>query len=154
MKHMRIALIAHDRKKDDMVAFVSRHNEFFRDCDLVATRTTGGCLISALGLSVACVLSGPFGGDLQIGAQLVKGAVSAVFFLRDPMTPMPHEADITALLRLCDVYNVPYASNLAGAELIVKSLKIKSVLYGCRYGLRGLAYQRETYASQVMEQSV
>lgn len=109
--------------------------------------------MSAIDLPVTRVLSGPLGGDLQIGADLVVGAVSAVFFLRIP-SPMPHEADITALLRLCDVYNVLYATNLASAELMIRSFKVRRVSYGCRYGLRSLVYQHRTHASQVMEQSV
>jgi methylglyoxal synthase len=154
MKRMRIALIAHDMKKDAIVAFVERHCDFFCNCELVATGTTGRRLNDALDLKVKRVQSGPLGGDVQIGAQLAEGGISAVFFFRDPLSSRPHEADVTALLRLCDVYNVPYATNLAGAELMIKSLKLRSVSYVRRYGVRSPVYLHQTHASQVMEQSV
>ena len=86
----RIALIAHDHKKDDIVAFAGRHRDFLAQCDLLATGTTGGRIAAETGLPVARMLSGPWGGDLQIGAQIAEGRVTAVVFLRDPMTPQPH----------------------------------------------------------------
>lgn len=119
----RIALIAHDRKKDDIVAFARRHRDFLAGCELLATGTTGGRLIDELGLTVTRMLSGPWGGDLQIGAQLAEGRVSAVIFLRDPMTPQPHEPDINALVRACDVHDVPCATNVATAEMLVAALR-------------------------------
>ncbi|SOZ15542.1 METHYLGLYOXAL SYNTHASE PROTEIN [Cupriavidus taiwanensis] len=118
----RIALIAHDHKKDDIVAFAARHRAFLSQCELLATGTTGGRLIDEVGLDVTRMLSGPWGGDLQIGAQLAEGRVSAVVFLRDPMTPQPHEPDINALVRACDVHNVPCATNVASAELLLAGL--------------------------------
>ncbi|MCO4860429.1 methylglyoxal synthase [Cupriavidus sp. WGlv3] len=118
----RIALIAHDHKKDDIVAFAARHRDFLSQCELLATGTTGGRLIDEVGLDVSRMLSGPWGGDLQIGAQLAEGRVSAVVFLRDPMTPQPHEPDINALVRACDVHNVPCATNVASAELLLAGL--------------------------------
>ena len=102
----RIALIAHDKKKDDMIALAAEYVDFLRGCTLTATGTTGGRLANELGLTVERKHSGPFGGDLQIGAQLVKGEIDCVIFLRDPMTPQPHEPDINALVRACDVHNV------------------------------------------------
>lgn len=119
---MRLALIAHDRKKDDILALADRHLPLLRRCTLVATGTTGGRLAAELGLPVDRVLSGPLGGDQQIGAQLVVGQVQALVFLRDPMTPQPHEPDINALVRACDVHNVPCATNLATAELLLAAL--------------------------------
>ena len=119
----RIALIAHDRKKDDIVAFARRHRDFLANCELLATGTTGGRLVDELGLPVTRMLSGPWGGDLQIGAQLAEGRVSAVIFLRDPMTPQPHEPDINALVRACDVHDVPCATNVATAEMLVAELR-------------------------------
>ncbi|WP_423196430.1 MULTISPECIES: methylglyoxal synthase [unclassified Cupriavidus] len=118
----RIALIAHDHKKDDIVAFAARHRDFLAQCDLLATGTTGGRIADETGLAVTRMLSGPWGGDLQIGAQLAEGRISAVIFLRDPMTPQPHEPDINALVRACDVHNVPCATNLATAELLLAQL--------------------------------
>ena len=119
----RIALIAHDHKKDDIVAFAGRHRDFLARCDLLATGTTGGRIGTETGLEVTRMLSGPWGGDLQIGAQLAEGRVTAVIFLRDPMTPQPHEPDINALVRACDVHNIPCATNLATADLVMSALQ-------------------------------
>jgi methylglyoxal synthase len=119
---MRIALIAHDRKKDTMVALATEFKPLLDRCQLMATGTTGGRLVSELGLAVERLLSGPLGGDLQIGARLAVGEVDAVVFLRDPMTPQPHEPDINALVRACDVHDVPCATNLSGARLMLTGL--------------------------------
>jgi methylglyoxal synthase len=118
----RLALIAHDKKKDDMIALAAEYIGFLRNCTLSATGTTGGRLANELGLTVDRKHSGPFGGDLQIGAQLVDGEIDAVIFLRDPMTPQPHEPDINALVRACDVHNVACATNLASAHLVLSQL--------------------------------
>ncbi|HPG62153.1 MAG TPA: methylglyoxal synthase [Casimicrobium sp.] len=117
-----IALIAHDRCKQDMIAFARVHAPMLRQRALIATRTTGTLLERDAGLEVECVLSGPEGGDLQIGAQIAEGNIAAVIFLRDVLTSQPHEPDITALLRVCDVHNVPVATNLATAEMLVAAL--------------------------------
>jgi methylglyoxal synthase len=119
---MNIALIAHDHKKDVMVLLAKEFVEFLSRCHLVATGTTGARLRAEASLDVECMLSGPMGGDLQIGARLAIGGVDAVVFLRDPMTPQPHEPDIHALVRACDVHNVPCATNLAGARLLLSEL--------------------------------
>lgn len=118
----RLALIAHDKKKDDMVNLATEYIGFLRNCTLTATGTTGGRLANELGLTVDRKHSGPFGGDLQIGAQLVDGEIDAVIFLRDPMTPQPHEPDINALVRACDVHNIACATNLASAHLVLSQL--------------------------------
>jgi len=118
----RIALIAHDKKKDDMIALAAEYRDFLRGCTLLATGTTGGRLSDELGLEVRRMKSGPVGGDLQIGARLVEGEVDCVIFLRDPMTPQPHEPDINALVRACDVHNVPCATNVASARLVLSQL--------------------------------
>jgi methylglyoxal synthase len=122
----RIALIAHDKKKDDMVALAAEYIDFLRGCALMATGTTGSRLANELGLTVERKHSGPFGGDLQIGAELVEGRLDAVIFLRDPMTPQPHEPDINALVRACDVHNVACATNLSSAHLVLTQLKLAS----------------------------
>ncbi|REJ35842.1 MAG: methylglyoxal synthase [Bacillota bacterium] len=119
---MRIALIAHDRKKDELVAFARRWRHVFARHQLVATGTTGRLVAEATGLPVHCFLPGPLGGDQQIGSEIAAGRVDAVFFLRDPLTAHPHEPDITALLRLCDVRGIPIATNLAGAHALVRQL--------------------------------
>lgn len=118
----RIALIAHDKKKDDMIALAAEYLDYLRGCRLSATGTTGGRLINELGLEVTRMHSGPVGGDLQIGAQLVNGEVDCVIFLRDPMTPQPHEPDINALVRACDVHNIPCATNVSSARLVLSQL--------------------------------
>lgn len=120
----RIALIAHDMKKDDMITLAAQYLDFLRGCHLVATGTTGGRLANELGLTIERKHSGPFGGDLQIGADLVNGQIDAVVFLRDPMTPQPHEPDINALVRACDVHNVACATNLSTAHLVLSQLKL------------------------------
>jgi len=119
---MRIALIAHDHKKDDMVRLASQFREALAGCTLMATGTTGGRLQREVGLTIECLLSGPMGGDLQIGSRLAVGEVDAVIFLRDPMTPQPHEPDINALVRACDVHDVPCATNISGARLLLRGL--------------------------------
>jgi methylglyoxal synthase len=121
----RIALIAHDKKKDDMIALATEYAAFLKTCTLTATGTTGGRLIQEVGLTVDRKHSGPFGGDLQIGAMLVEGGIDAVIFLRDPMTPQPHEPDINALVRACDVHNVACATNLSTAHLVLSQLQAK-----------------------------
>jgi methylglyoxal synthase len=118
----RIALIAHDKKKDAMIALATEYRDFLRSCTLSATGTTGGRLINEVGLAVTRMHSGPVGGDLQIGAKLVDGEIDCVIFLRDPMTPQPHEPDINALVRACDVHDIPCATNVAGARLVLAQL--------------------------------
>ena len=113
------ALIAHDGKKDAMAAFVKTHRERLGGYHLVATSSTAELLDQDLGLSVEGVLSGPLGGDLQIAARVATGEVDAVFFLIDPLDAHPHDPDIQAIQRVCNVHNVPLATNLATAELIV-----------------------------------
>ena len=116
---MKLALIAHDGKKNDIVQLGQEFQTFLKTCTLMATGTTGGRLASEVGLEVERLLSGPYGGDLQIGARLAVGEVDGVIFLRDPMTPQPHEPDINALVRACDVHNIPCATNVASARLLL-----------------------------------
>jgi methylglyoxal synthase len=119
---MNIALIAHDARKDAIVSLAKSFAPQLRKHLLLATGTTGSRLHAEVGLDVECLLSGPFGGDLQIGARLAQGMVDLVVFLRDPMTAQPHEPDINALLRACDVHNVPCATNDATASLLLSHL--------------------------------
>ena len=119
---MDIALIAHDGKKDQMVALAREFAPFLARCRLMATGTTGARLVAEAGLEVERLLSGPLGGDLQIGARLAEGRVDAVIFLRDPMTPQPHEPDINALVRACDVHDVVCATNLSSARHVLRAL--------------------------------
>ncbi len=116
-----IALIAHDGKKAEMMSFIKDNLEFFRRYHLIATATTGKYVASA-GLSVKRKLSGPIGGDAQIAADVATGKCHAVIFLRDPLGMHPHDPDISSLMRICDVHDVPLATNPATAALIVKGL--------------------------------
>jgi methylglyoxal synthase len=115
-----LALIAHDSRKDDMVRLVRAHREELAEVDLVATRSTGQLVEGRTGLPVRLMHDGPLGGDLQIGASVVTGDVDAVIFLRDPLGAHSREPDISALLRVCDVHNVPLATNLMSAEAILR----------------------------------
>ncbi len=117
-----IALIAHDNKKNDLVNFVKQYISIFSRYHLIATGTTGQKIEQETGLEVEKMASGPFGGDTQIAAQIVKGEITAVIFLIDPLYAQPHEPDIKALLRICEVYNVPLATNLATAFAIIHLL--------------------------------
>jgi methylglyoxal synthase len=117
-----LALIAHDARKDDLVAFAHRRRDDLARFALIATGTTGGRLADEVGLPVEAMLSGPVGGDVQIGARLLDGEVVGVLFLRDPMTAHPHEPDIQALLKLCDIHGVPLATNEVTAELVLDGL--------------------------------
>lgn len=118
-----IALIAHDRTKAAMVQFVRQHQSFFSRQRLVATGNTGALLKSELGLEVERVAHGPNGGDLIIGGRVAEGRVRAILFFRDPLTAQPHEPDVSALMRVSDVHNVPLATNPATAEAIVAWLE-------------------------------
>ena len=117
-----LALVAHDRMKPALAEWAARHAGELAPHRLICTATTGGVLHERNpGLAIRTVKSGPLGGDLQIGARLSTGGVDAVIFLRDPMTPQPHEPDINALVRACDVHDVPCATNMAGARLLLKA---------------------------------
>ncbi len=120
---MNIALIAHDRKKDEMVNFVTAYSHVFMLHHLYATGTTGFRINENTGLPVHRFMSGPLGGDQQIGAMVAKNEMDLVIFLRDPLMAQPHEPDIIALLRLCDVQGIPLATNVASAEIMVKALE-------------------------------
>jgi methylglyoxal synthase len=115
----KIALIAHDGKKADMVAFATFNRDRLAEFDLVATSTTGSLLVEKVGLQCEWVLSGPHGGDAQIAAMVAEGSVRAVIFLVDPLTSHPHDPDIQTVLRVCNVHNVPIATNVAAADLFV-----------------------------------
>jgi methylglyoxal synthase len=118
-----VALIAHDRKKETMLEFVIKHKHILAKQDLIATATTGSLIKEKVGLNVTTYLSGPLGGDQQIGARIASQEVDMVIFLRDPLTAQPHEPDITALLRVCDVHNIPVATNEVCAHLLVSTLE-------------------------------
>lgn len=119
---MKIAFIAHDRKKDEMVNFVTAYEHVFEGRELYSTGTTGQRIMEATDLKINRFMSGPLGGDQQIGALVAQDELDLIIFLRDPLMAQPHEPDITALLRLCDVYGIPVATNIATAEILVKAI--------------------------------
>ncbi len=123
-----IALIAHDAKKAELVAFVKAHLNFFRRRRLVATGSTGRRIRDELGLEIEQVAHGPEGGDLIIGGRVAEGRIEAIIFFRDPLTAQPHEPDVTALLRVCDVHDVPLATNPATAKAVVAWLASSSTV--------------------------
>lgn len=120
---MHIALIAHDKKKDDLVALVKEYEKELSEHQLYATGTTGKRIIESTSLEVNRFRSGPLGGDQQIGARVSDQLIDLVIFVRDPLTAQPHEPDISALLRLCDVYEVPLATNVGTGRLLLEAVK-------------------------------
>ncbi len=121
---MKFALIAHDGKKADMVAFVMKRLDFFKKVDIVATGTTGKHITHA-GLEVNCLKSGPMGGDAQIASMVSDGEIAAVVFFVDPLDVHPHQVDVSMLLRICNVYNIPLATNYSTASLMIDGLKYR-----------------------------
>ncbi len=120
---MKLALIAHDQKKDDMVEFAVAHRSLLAEHEFVATGTTGRLVMEACPeLAIRRLKSGPLGGDQQIGALIAEGNVDALIFFVDPLTPMPHDVDVKALMRLALVYDIPMALNLATAEILFKTI--------------------------------
>jgi methylglyoxal synthase len=120
---MKIALIAHDEKKDEMVNFTIAYEPIFSEYELYATGTTGKRIMDETNLSINRLMSGPLGGDQQIGAMIATGDLDLIIFFRDPLTAQPHEPDVSALLRLCDVYGIPLATNIATAELLIRAIE-------------------------------
>jgi len=117
----KIAIIAHDGKKADLVAFATFNRDRLTEFDLIATSSTGKLLASKVGLEVECLESGPLGGDVQIASRVVQGEIDAVLFMVDPLDKHPHEPDIQTLLRICNVCNVPLATNSPTADALISS---------------------------------
>lgn len=120
---MKIALIAHDRKKDLMVKMSLAYQPILAKHELFATGTTGLRITEATGLPVHRFNSGPLGGDQQIGAMISEDNLDMVIFLRDPLASQPHEPDVNALIRLSDVYEIPLATNIGTAEILLRGLE-------------------------------
>ncbi len=116
---MNIALIAHDKKKEDMIVFCKDYEGKLKGHSLYGTGTTSTRIMKNTGLKVTAMKSGPLGGDQEIGAMIANGNIDMVFFFRDPLTAQPHEPDVSALLRLCDVYEIPVATNFESAKLFI-----------------------------------
>ncbi|MBD9903265.1 methylglyoxal synthase, partial [Enterococcus faecium] len=117
---MKIALIAHDRKKPMMVKLATAYKTILEKHELFATGTTGQRITEATGLPIHRFKSGPLGGDQQIGAMISEDQLDLVIFLRDPLAAQPHEPDVTALIRLSDVYEIPLATNIGTAEVLLR----------------------------------
>lgn len=120
---MNIALVAHDKMKDNLVNFSVAYEKILASHNLFATGTTGLRIMEATNLKLQRFLSGPLGGDQQIGARIAENDMDMVIFFRDPLTAQPHEPDILALMRLCDVHSIPLATNIGTAELLIKSMQ-------------------------------
>lgn len=121
---MNIALVAHDKMKDNIVKFAVKHKEILAKHNLFSTGTTGKRIEDVTGLEITRFLSGPLGGDQQIGALIANEKADLLIFLRDPLTSQPHEPDVQALLRLCDVHRIPIASNITTAELLLRTMAL------------------------------
>ncbi|MBQ8546552.1 MAG: methylglyoxal synthase [Clostridia bacterium] len=119
---MKIALIAHDKKKSDMIELAIKYKETLARHELYATGTTGTLVMGETGLTINRMKSGPLGGDQQIGSMVAEGKLELIVFLRDPLTSQPHEPDVSALLRLCDVQSIPLATNVKSAEIMLNAL--------------------------------
>ncbi len=122
---MKIALIAHDKKKNDIIELAKAYKDVLAAHELYATGTTGTLIMGETGLAIHRMKSGPLGGDQQIGAMLAEGNLDCIIFLRDPLTAQPHEPDVSALLRLCDVQKIPLATNESSAKVILEAMKSK-----------------------------
>ena len=122
---MKIALIAHDKKKNEIIELSKKYKDVLAEHELFATGTTGTLVMGETGLKIHRMKSGPLGGDQQIGAMLAGGELDLIIFLRDPLTAQPHEPDVSALLRLCDVQNIPLATNISSANIMLDTLRDK-----------------------------
>lgn len=119
---MKIAFIAHDKKKIDMVNFTMAYESVLYNHELYSTGTTGTKIMEKTKLNIHRFNSGPLGGDQEIGSLIAKNLMDVVFFFKDPLTAQPHEPDISALIRLCDVYSIPLATNMGTAEILIHGL--------------------------------
>ena len=128
MKDYTIAMVAHDAKKEVMVELAKKYREKLSQINIVATKTTGQLIKDNTGMPVTLLQSGPMGGDQQVGAMVAEGKLEAVIFLRDPLFAQPHEPDISALMRVCDVHNTALATNVATAESVLNLLFEKAGL--------------------------
>ena len=120
---MKIALIAHDKKKNDIIELAKNYKDVLAGHELYATGTTGTLIMGETGLTIHRMKSGPLGGDQQIGAMVAEGKIDLIIFLRDPLTAQPHEPDVSALLRLSDVQSIPLATNAGSAKIMLECMK-------------------------------
>ena len=120
---MKIGLVAHDKKKTEIINLAKKYKQTLAKHDLYATGTTGTLIMGETGLTINRMKSGPLGGDQQIGSMVAEGKLDLIVFLRDPLTSQPHEPDVSALLRLCDVQSIPLATNIKSAEIMLEAVK-------------------------------
>ena len=125
---MKIALIAHDKKKNKMIDLALKYKEILGEHEIYSTGTTGTLVMGETGIKINRFKSGPLGGDQQIGSMIANSELDLVIFLRDPLTSQPHEPDVSALLRLCDVTNTPLATNMASADIMLTALSRKEII--------------------------
>lgn len=124
MTKLRIALVAHDARKPAMIEWVAKHQTFLSQCELYGTGTTGGQIHEHTGLDITCLLSGPLGGDQQIGAMIAEKRIDALIFFFDPLSAVPHDVDVKALLRIATLYHIAVAMNERTADLVIHALQI------------------------------
>jgi methylglyoxal synthase len=132
---MKVALIAHDKKKQDIIDLAVKYMDILKNHTLYATGTTGTLVMGETGLPINRMKSGPLGGDQQIGSMIADNQLDLVIFLRDPLTAQPHEPDVSALLRLCDVFSIPLATNKSSAEIMLKALQDNLIVNRYKKGL-------------------
>lgn len=132
---MKVALIAHDKKKQDIIDLAVKYKDILKNHTLYATGTTGTLVMGETGLPINRMKSGPLGGDQQIGSMIADNQLDLVIFLRDPLTAQPHEPDVSALLRLCDVFSIPLATNKSSAEIMLKALQDNLIVNRYQKGL-------------------
>ena len=125
---MKIALISHDKKKNKMIDLALKYKDVLSEHEIYATGTTGTLVMGETGIKINRFKSGPLGGDQQIGSMIANSELDLVIFLRDPLTSQPHEPDVSALLRLCDVTNTPLATNMASADIMLTALSRKEII--------------------------
>jgi methylglyoxal synthase len=124
---MKIALIAHDKKKPEIIELAKKYKDILSEHELYATGTTGTMIMGETGIKINRMKSGPLGGDQQIGSMIANSELDLVIFLRDPLTAQPHEPDVSALMRLCDVTNIPLATNISSAEVMLRALEREEI---------------------------